>query len=135
MTTTEARSAARARIRAFLEARESYASSLPPGAARYAMTDEISRQAADGSGVIALGTGTATVETVGASTFMAGSVPLLASDLALLATDDEPGPVRVVLPNEDFDALAASLDEPAAPVPELVGLFKREHVTPVADES
>lgn len=39
----------------------------------------------------------------------------------------------LVLPNEDFDGLAASLDEPAQPVPELVGLFSRHRVTPPSD--
>lgn len=38
MTDSDPKSAARARVRAFLQARTAYANSLPPGAARYAMT-------------------------------------------------------------------------------------------------
>lgn len=41
---------------------------------------------------------------------------------------------RVVLPNETFDAFIAALDAPAESVPELVKLFSRHRVTPLADE-
>jgi uncharacterized protein (DUF1778 family) len=41
---------------------------------------------------------------------------------------------RVVLPNEVFDAFIAALDAPAEPVPELVKLFSRHRVTPLANE-
>jgi hypothetical protein len=87
--TSDPKPAARARIRAFLDARTAYAASLPPGAARYAMTDEITRQATDSSAVTLTGTRTVAVETVGATAHLAGTVPLLESDLALLAADGD----------------------------------------------
>ena len=40
----------------------------------------------------------------------------------------------IVLPNADFDAVVATLEAPAEPVPELVGLFKRARVTPPSGE-
>jgi hypothetical protein len=88
MTDSDPKPAARARIRAFLDARTAYAASLPPGAARYAMTDEITRQATDSSAVTLTGSQMSTVVTLDATAHMAGTVPLLESDLALLAGDE-----------------------------------------------
>lgn len=176
--TSEAKSTARARVRAFLDARVSYGESLPPSVAAQSMTDVIASQARE-SGISRVefsGSMVTDVETLTPGAYDDTLVRLLASDLALLVADDavpqfeanpgdpecahdrlgvfaDSGAARcldcpatfappstdqhgrvLTLPNEAFDALVGTLDEPAKPVPELVNLFKRNRVTPTGDE-
>ena len=134
MTTIEAKSAARARVRAFLDARVSYGESLPPGVAAQSMTDVIASQARE-SGISRVefsGSMVTDVETLTPGAYDDTLVRLLASDLALLTADDDES--VLTLPNEAFDALVGTLDEPAKPVPELVNLFKQNRVAPTGDE-
>jgi hypothetical protein len=178
MTNSEAKSAARTRVRAFLDARASYGESLPPGVVAQSMTDVIASQARE-SGISRVefsGSTVKDVETLAPGTYDDTLERLLASDLALLVADeaapqfeetpgdpdcaherlgvyadsgasrcldcaatfapppsDEYGRV-ITLPNEDFDTIAAALDEPATPVPELVDLIRRNRVTPTDGE-
>lgn len=90
--TTEAKSAARARIRTFLEARNSYVASLPPNVVTESTTDVIASQAPESgiSKVELSGSMVTDVETLAPGVYDDTLVRLLASDLALLTADDEP---------------------------------------------
>lgn len=85
IATVDAKTAARQRVRAFLQARQSYAASL--GHAGFA-SDEITRQVPNAhTGTAEVAFATEPLNVPNTMTFQQ-ALPLLASDLAILAADD-----------------------------------------------